>query len=115
VVRLVFGNSGGIVGLGGPLHHRLDRRAPFGLGLAALEVFPQSRREAPLLPRLLGSLTAAPYPAAFAHQARLRPQPPSRKPAPTAPACAPSGLVAMIPGLCGLIIVVSRSVAGTLP
>jgi hypothetical protein len=34
---------------------------------------------------------------------------------PDAPACAHSGLVAMIAGLCGFIIVASRPVAGTLP
>jgi hypothetical protein len=49
------GNSGGIVGLGGPCRAG-TRRAGFRLGLAPLEVLPQRRAQAPPLPHLLGAL-----------------------------------------------------------
>jgi hypothetical protein len=94
-VSFVVANSGGIVGLGGPFRLRLDGDAPLGLGLAPLEIFPQRRRQALLLPGPLSGLAAAAYPAAFAHETRLRRQGAGRKIVPGR-ACAPCGLVAMI-------------------
>jgi hypothetical protein len=78
LISFVVGKSGGIVGRGGRLGSAGDGRlggdAAFGLGLAALEVFPQRRRQAPFLPSLLGGLAAFAYLAAFAHETRLRPR-----------------------------------------
>src|SRR5262245_15764614 len=70
---LILGNSGGIVSCGGVIPG-LRGRASFGLGLAALEIFPQRSAQTPLAPRLFGGL------GTIVHGARLRPSTPARKP-----------------------------------
>src|SRR2546425_12214118 len=92
---LIPGNSGGIVRGSGMFGNRRRGRARFRLRLAALEIFPQRRREAPLAPFLLCALGAIAH-AGKLTAARHHAEAPRRDWPGRARACAICALVASI-------------------